>query len=294
MLMSTYEFAAIFVTAILAIGKLFLLILQKSERPYTRQHFIDGIKKVDSLESIAGTIMLGIVMAVMLKIASSSLPRLEAAAERTERVVQKSDQTISDDIDRRLAKLERGLDAFLTLTETERLQEMLDQLSRAVKTVNNIEDKSIRSIFVQQFEWASSIFKQELISIRSSKVQIPRELVQQFGQAVVDNAKISIHATSYVDPIKWWMHAEGEIYLKKNADAVRKGVQIRRIFVFKTDEERKEIEGSIASAQKKAGVDVYLADVKKLPKNLQKDIIIMDGKLAGTLGISDRAVQRSL
>jgi hypothetical protein len=284
--MSIYEFAVIFVTAAFALVKLFLQILQKTEKPFTRQHFWDGLKKIDSLESIVGTIMLGIIMGVALKLVTTTLPRLEATAERTEQTTRVSEHTVDYNIKPRLEHLERALDAFLSLTETDHLQDTLNQIAQALRAVNGINDSSIRLLFKQHFDWATTNFTHELVSIRSNKVNIQKEAVLRFSELVISNAQSSIDATSYVDPAKWWTSADGDLYLTKNAEAIQqRQVRIRRIFVYKTDEERETVE-RLALNQKRLGVDVYIADINKLPTALRKDIIIMDNKLAGTLAIS--------
>src|SRR5262249_23759929 len=153
-------------------------------------------------------------------------------------------------------------------------------------SVSGIKDGTIKAIWSRQFDWASSNFRTELVSIRSDKVKISRGVAQAFGELVIERAQSSIEATSYVDPGKWWSTPEGEIYLNKNREAVRRGVRVRRIFVFRTADERAALDG-ILKAQKEAGIEVFICDVSRLPGRLQKDVIIMDGKLSGELAVAD-------
>jgi hypothetical protein len=268
---SATEIAVIFVSAGLAFAKFALEIIRNMERPYSIHSFLDAIKSLRQLETFIEVIMLGVIMAVVLKLWTSVLPHLQDTIATT---------------DKRIERLERPLKDMLEAQEGDLLQEILRQAELADKSVNGIKDTTIRAIWSRQFEWASANFRDQLISIRSDKVRITKEVAQAFGEAVIVNAKSSIEATSYVDPAKWWTTPEGEVYLKKNGEAVQHGVRIRRIFVFRNETDRLALE-QLAAQQQNIGIEVYLCDVNKLPRSLQKDVIIMDHKIAGELGLAD-------
>jgi hypothetical protein len=274
--MSKLELAAILITAILALSKLFVQVLQKTDKSLTWIHFWDGIKKHESLDALIGNVMLGFVMAVLLSIFTGVLPKLEEVTVHTELLAQNSEKAFERDIFPRLDKLELRLKSFITLAQSENVQEIPDTIGVALKTVDGISDPGTKRIFGKHFSQTASSFKQELVSISSSKINIPKTLAQDFAEDIVDVAHLTLDAASLVDPEVWWDSTKGKAYLELNRIAAgKKNVHIRRIFGWKTPKDKAAVE-RIARIQKAAGIEVYLVEINTVEPEYREDLITQE------------------
>jgi hypothetical protein len=276
--MSNWEIAVICTSAALALLKFYLQYIHRDKtKPFQAEGTLD-------------TIMLALVVSVLLPIRTTTIPKLEDQMARVE-LKTFAIPAMQDQMGRMETKIapipamRQGLEALIAMTEQDPLHELVRHVTTASRRLQGIEDDSIKRIFTGQFEWTLKHYREHLVSIQNNNVKIAREQVISFSDAVLENARLSIEATSYVDPAMWWLTPEGTQYLNHNSDAVRRGVKIQRIFIYRSDKEFEALRPIIA-AQKTAGIDVYLCDWSRLPKSLYKDVIIMDQKLVGELGVS--------
>jgi hypothetical protein len=96
-----------------------------------------------------------------------------------------------------------------------------------------------------------------------------------FGDEGITDAENSLKAVT-TNP-HYWRSLPAKTYLQKHSIAIKRGVKITRIFIVQL-ENLSEIQ-DVIEEQENIGVDVYLADVKDLPREMQEIYIIMDDKL---------------
>lgn len=99
---------------------------------------------------------------------------------------------------------------------------------------------------------------------------------------VVDEAKHKLCATSLVN-LEWWKSPVGRKYWERNVAALDRGVKIVRIFICK------EINSdvfSIARKMQEQGMEIHIAKISELPKNLTVDIVVSDTNLVWTTTFS--------
>ncbi|MFI5398245.1 MAG: hypothetical protein ACHQ9S_22130 [Candidatus Binatia bacterium] len=104
---------------------------------------------------------------------------------------------------------------------------------------------------------------------------------------LIDRAKQTIRATSYIVPAAWWTTEAGKRYEDKIKQAVRRGVTCERIYLVFDDKELQDL-GAIASAQRAYGVMVKYARISELPQDQRVDFIVIDGLAVGKLELDNR------
>ena len=161
---------------------------------------------------------------------------------------------------------------------------VLQSLTKSRRSVEVITDIEIKNIFTDFLRKETDEYRASISSIANSQIVIRRENAMYFGESAFKAAKVSVNTTSYVSPHSWWLTSEGKAYFFKNEDAIKRGVKVKRIFIYMDNAEHKRLEPVIIQ-QKKAGVIVYSALVSSLPKGWTRDIIIVDGKLVGELAL---------
>jgi hypothetical protein len=96
-----------------------------------------------------------------------------------------------------------------------------------------------------------------------------------FGILGIKDAEKTLKAVTLSDS-SFWDGIYGENFLKANADAMKRGVKIVRIFM-NTPESLRAIEASIRK-QHEMGIDVYVLATEDIPKQLHDDVVIMDDR----------------
>ena len=104
----------------------------------------------------------------------------------------------------------------------------------------------------------------------------------EFALEMIKSSKQSILATSYVQFNQWWDTPWGRRYEELNAEAIKRGVKITRIFIFSNKADY-EVAKPHLDAQKKAGIDVRYVMSNQLETKVTSDMVIIDGRLAGEL-----------
>ncbi len=75
----------------------------------------------------------------------------------------------------------------------------------------------------------------------------------------------------------WSRHNHATRYLQGNAELVKRGVKVTRVFIQSTDQLREAAE--LAKKQRELGIDVYVVAADTLPTMLNEDYLIIDDKI---------------
>jgi len=137
------------------------------------------------------------------------------------------------------------------------------------------------------FENELTQFNKELTAIGEGKFELSAEDLDQFLVGALSSAKKSVIATSYVIPGDWWNTTWGKQYQRLNFDAVSRGVHIKRVFIYSSSAELKEI-CSLIKEQKQHGIDTKILDRNSLKDLTPPDLIVVDDSLAGNLTLGEK------
>jgi hypothetical protein len=108
--------------------------------------------------------------------------------------------------------------------------------------------------------------------------------VVRITSELMDQARTSVEATSFVDPKEWWKSNIGDNYLTDMRKAKNHVPTFTRVFLLgSTDEAR--LLTSIFQAQRQIGVDVRYACAATIPQSLRRDFIVIDGVVAADLAL---------
>ena len=151
----------------------------------------------------------------------------------------------------------------------------------------NIDRASTNFISLQKLEinYLISNFR-ELGELQSDVIEIFRN---------VEN-HTRIRATSYVDIEQWWTGIFGEKYTEENNNALARGVEIERIFIFSDETEvTRPDNNKLMASQKESGVKVYyvlFSDIEKYVED-KIDIILVGDEFYGVLNLIERKMKRA-
>lgn len=110
-------------------------------------------------------------------------------------------------------------------------------------------------------------------SFSRGEVLLPRR-EPQFLADQVSRARQEIRALSYVDvDLDWWLSKSGGEYIQENIRAARRGVSVRRIFIY--DDWSKDIQ-RIVHLYSTGGIEVLRVSVQVLPPALHRNLLIVD------------------
>jgi len=247
--MSTWQF--------LGLLSAFLLFVVKSVLQY-QHNKAKGIAERLPAEGVIESLMLSVVFGTVLSIASTTLPKIES-----------------------------GLGALTDVVRDDPAYMALENAARARHTIEQIGDPVVRQIFSDYLTSETDAYTAALSSIQARKVEISRGKAMKFGESAFKAATVSVDTTSYVAPANWWLNNDGKKYFLTNEDALQRNVKIQRIFIYSTLEERDHLDPTI-KAQKAKGITVYAVATDSLPKNMNRDIIIVDDKIVGELFLDEK------
>lgn len=109
--------------------------------------------------------------------------------------------------------------------------------------------------------------------------------VVRITSELMDQARTSVEATSFVDPKDWWKSSIGDNYLIDMRKTKKHVPTFTRVFLLgSTDEAR--LLNPIFQAQRQIGVDVRYACAAAIPQSLRRDFIVIDGVVAADLALN--------
>jgi len=110
-----------------------------------------------------------------------------------------------------------------------------------------------------------------------------------YGVQAVVGAKISVKAAAAANPA-YWRTTHAEKYLQANLEAVRRGVEFKRVFIQTPDTLREIVD--LLEEQSSMGIDVYIAFTNDIPKALREDYLIVDDHIFTRLELTPTDMQR--
>lgn len=180
-----------------------------------------------------------------------------------------------------------------SINENDPAYSLLIKFSNTERTLLELDNDQIRFLFSSQLNKNIERMAAFIDDLENREIKISEGDAALFAIKNFETARISIDATSYVNPEQWWINKDGTIsnegtnYIKKNAEAVRRGIKVRRVFIFDSKNEELTMK-KVLEANRKAGVEVYTAFRSSLPKTIGSfDFLSVDGKLAAEL-VTDR------
>jgi hypothetical protein len=101
--------------------------------------------------------------------------------------------------------------------------------------------------------------------------------------ALIKCARRTIDATSSFVDLAFWKTETAKQYLLVQGDAIRRGVEIKRLFIVKRPEEAPDDLGEILQAQKNEGIEAGVVVLSQLPRGTRvgptRDVVIFDSEL---------------
>src|SRR5690349_11177219 len=152
--------------------------------------------------------------------------------------------------------------------------ELLDRVRQIVDDYRLIQQGSF-DLFKRHADTSLNTTRNVLRLMADGQLNLPYRSPDTYPMAF-NWATSEVNATQMADATHW-LTSYGQQYLRANADAVARGVTVRRVFVQRVD----TIPGlgELLARQREAGVQVYLAQPEDLPPELHEDFLIVDNKV---------------
>jgi len=124
-------------------------------------------------------------------------------------------------------------------------------------------------------------------SAEDGLIKVPKADVTKIATILLESAKNSVLATSYVAPEAWWEGKSGRDYLEFNRSIIENNdVQIKRIFILTTNNSVARIK-QLLDCNVFIGVETYIVSEDKITGRRREDVLIVDGTaVAGRLDLS--------
>ena len=183
------------------------------------------------------------------------------------------------------AWLDQSFELSLRLARDKELYEMFNDI--AIEFAN-IQQIPVSDVFK---ETANSLIRECRDKIRSiSSTSIKLEPIE--GTLVLvrifDEAKERVIAVSH-DPHqeKFWESSLGRRILRANADAIKRGVKITRVFILTPEQNRRSV-SAVIQQHIDTGIEVLVAKADELPPELLADYLIQDDRLVFHIEVSKK------
>jgi hypothetical protein len=132
-----------------------------------------------------------------------------------------------------LPDIERGLGALYSVAKGAPEFALLAGAAGAREAVDRLDNPVVRRIFSDYLKSETEQYNKALARVQNQKAEISHDNAMRFGESAFEAARTSVDATSFVAPATWWLNREGKTYLVNNETAIKRGVRIRRIFIYK-------------------------------------------------------------
>ena len=97
-----------------------------------------------------------------------------------------------------------------------------------------------------------------------------------YGVTGISAATRGIKAVAYAD-IAWWKSNPAEAYILSNIEAVKRGVDIVRVWIYDKDVLARYKD--VIERQKQAGIHTYVATPDQLPRDFLEDYMVVDERV---------------
>lgn len=186
------------------------------------------------------------------------------------------------------------------LKANENAKKLATNCSLAQTKIDTIKSTFFTNLLVRNINRANTNFS----SMKKLEIEYLLSDFRELGELQADVIEIfrniesynRIRATSYVDIEQWWTGIFGEKYTEENNNALARGVEIERIFIFSDSNEvtRPDYQ-ELMSSQKASGVKVYYVLYKDIEDYVDEkiDIILVGDEFFGVLNLIERKMKRA-
>lgn len=163
--------------------------------------------------------------------------------------------------------------AFRLIEALDRAPAMIDDIEQGVTTAAAVSRSGL-PLYREAVEQAAAEFRLKVDQLHRGEYRV------QTGSAALlisqtKSTKSSMKATSIVTINENWWHSQaGTEYWEENLRALKRGVQITRIYILDGQCSRRMTE--LMSVQAEAGIRVYAIDRDLIPAELYIDVVIFD------------------
>lgn len=188
----------------------------------------------------------------------------------------------------KIPEMKNASGMMYSITKDSMVYPTFERASQVSRNLSEISDNTIHNIFRSYFDRQVRGFAGTLQDLANEKAVISKEDAVAFGTTAFDAALRTVDVTSYVEPRSWWLNSVGRVsrgatdYIAMNGEAVKRGVKIRRVFIFKNEDEYKKME-TVLTENKKVGIEVSFVYEDQLSGSAKGDMLLVDKKLAGEL-----------
>ena len=152
---------------------------------------------------------------------------------------------------------------------------LLDHIQQIVDSYYLVKETWFE-LFRTQADSAILECRDTVHSLSQGIMYVERRSHISFGSQGIKSAKKSLKGVT-MGGKSYWGSIHGERYINENMEAINRGVKIRRIFLNSQENIQKMID--IIQKHQSIGVDVYIAFVDDVPRDLHDDFVIMDDSL---------------
>ena len=150
---------------------------------------------------------------------------------------------------------------------------LLGLLDEGMEALREIDDKYAGTMATDLCREAFQDCVHQLRSLRQGHFEAPFP-DNRLVYALTERTEHALLATSVEDvDLKWWQSAAGHTYWRLHKDALRRGVRVQRIFIYRawTDEHE-----TLARKQQDGGVRTLRVNQEQLSPDLRVDMILWD------------------
>lgn len=159
------------------------------------------------------------------------------------------------------------------LSENKELYSLLNQIAISYLSIKN---KGF-GLFVQRSYDALLECKETLLGLENGYLTVSPGEKYSYGRKGVDSARKTVKAVAYED-IESWRTEHMKNVVKANAEAVKRGVEIHRVFIVSN--ENPEQSKDVFQSHKDAGVKVFVVSPDELPSTqLLESYLIVDDQV---------------
>jgi hypothetical protein len=176
---------------------------------------------------------------------------------------------------RRLAVVQRSRELrAVRIEEVDWLPQVVDGTLTALQAIHGGQRVSVVSDLARM-ELESCV--ERLRDLQRGHLTDQRPQDGEIIDILTARTKHHLHATTGESELKWWLRPEASYYLQRQADAVRRGVAIERIFIY---EAWTELHDEICRRQLGLGFKIYRVEARRIASLSYSDLIIWDDMCA--------------
>lgn len=143
----------------------------------------------------------------------------------------------------------------------------------------------IRQYHFDHYDWLATVYIEQcesrLRDLANGSIEVTAKGSEEYGFSAVEKAKHSLKAT-HLGSMAYWETQTGRRFLDANAQAIRRGIKITRVFAF-SEAEVGKCEGLLAE-QAAAGINVWVVGESKVSSEymIVDDTVLLEWRTSTT------------